>query len=141
MSEARAKGRAAARIATLLLTFFAALALLLAAVGIYGIVSYTVSWRLREIGIRIALGAGKADLLNLVLGKGGLLIFAGAAVGLTGALALTRLMRGLLTGISPNDPLTFCGVTFLLLAVGLAASYAPARRASRVDPTVALRYE
>ncbi len=141
LSEARHNGNAPARIATLLLGFFAALALLLAAVGIYGVISYTVGQRMREIGIRIALGAGKADLLKLVLGKGGLLIFAGAAVGLFGAIALTRLMGGLLTGISPNDPLTFVGVTLLLIAVGLAASYIPARRAGRVDPTVALRYE
>ncbi len=141
LSEARAKGDAPARIATILLGFFAALALLLAAVGIYGVISYTVGQRMREIGIRIALGAGKADLLKLVLGKGGLLIAAGAAVGLLGAVALTRFMQSLLTGISPNDPLTFFGVTLVLIAVALAASYVPARRASRVDPTVALRYE
>ncbi len=110
LSEARRKGNAPARLATILLGFFAALALLLAAVGIYGVISYTVGQRIREIGIRIALGAGKADLLKVVLGKGGLLILAGAAVGLSGAIALTRLMRGLLTGISPNDPLTFVGV-------------------------------
>jgi putative ABC transport system permease protein len=141
IAEARAKSRAPARITTLLLGFFASLALLLAAGGIYGVISYAVSQRTREIGIRVALGARKADLLKLVLGRGGLLITAGAAIGLLGAVALTRFMQSLLTGISPNDPITFFAVTLLLIAVGLAASYIPARRASRVDPTVALRSE
>ena len=141
MRDARATGRGPVRVATVLLGFFAAIALLLAAVGIYGVISYTVGQRTREIGIRMALGANKAELFKLVLGQGGLLITAGAIIGLLGAAALTRLMRSLLTDISPNDPFTFFGAALLLIAVGLAASYIPARRASRVDPTVALRCE
>jgi len=141
VAEARAKGRAPARVTTVLLGFFAVIALLLAAVGIYGAVSYTVSQRTREIGIRMALGADKTELLKLVLGHGGILILGGAAIGLIGAVGLTRLMQSLLAGISPNDPITFFAVTLLLVAVGLGASYVPARRASRVDPTVALRCE
>ena len=141
VGEARAKNRAPARVTTVVLGFFAVIALLLAAVGIYGVVSYTVSQRTREIGIRMALGANKTELLKLVLGDGGILILGGAVIGLIGAVGLTRLMRSQLTGISPNDPITFFAVTLLLVAVGLAASYVPARRASRVDPTVALRCE
>jgi ABC-type antimicrobial peptide transport system permease subunit len=123
------------------LGFFGGLALLLAAVGIYGVVSYRVGQRTRELGIRMALGAQRSDLLRLVLGKGGLMIFVGAVLGLAGALLLTRLMASLLYGISPRDPLTFLGVTVLLAGVGLLATYIPARRASKVDPTLALRCE
>ncbi|MBV9610995.1 MAG: ABC transporter permease [Acidobacteriaceae bacterium] len=141
LQERRSRNQAPARIAAILLGGFAALALLLAAVGIYGVVSYTVGQRTREIGIRSALGASRADLLKLVLGNGSTLILAGAAAGLLGAAALTRLMRSLLSGISPNDPLTFAAVTFLLITVGAAATYIPARRATKVDPTIALRYE
>ena len=141
LDEMRAKGQAPARIAALLLGSFAVLALLLASVGIYGVVSYTVGQRTREIGIRMALGASRADLLKLVLGNGGLLVTVGAVVGLVGAMGLTRLMRSLLSGVSPGDPLTYVGVTLLLISVGMAASYIPARRASRVDPTIALRCE
>ncbi|MGI8961299.1 MAG: ABC transporter permease [Bryobacteraceae bacterium] len=141
MEEARGRGRTSARLATLLLGFFAGLALLLAAVGVYGVVSYSVGQRTREIGVRMALGAGEYDVLRMVLARGVLLIIVGVWLGLLGAFALTRVMGTLLHGISATDPATFAGVSVLLIAVGLLASYIPARRASRVDPTVALRYE
>jgi len=141
MEEARAKGRASARFATWLLGFFAGLALLLAAVGVYGVVSYTVGQRTREIGVRMTVGASEYDVLRMVLGKGLLLIAAGVGLGFAGALAVTRVMGSLLHGVSVTDPVTFLSVCVLLLAVGVLASYIPARRASRVDPMVALRYE
>jgi putative ABC transport system permease protein len=141
LDDARAGNQAPARLSTSLLGFFGGLALLLAAVGIYGVVSYRVGQRTRELGIRVALGAQRSDLLRLVLGKGGLMIFVGAVLGLAGALFLTRLMASLLYGISPRDPLTFSAVTLLLTGVGFLASYIPARRASKVDPTIALRCE
>jgi putative ABC transport system permease protein len=141
MEEVRGRGQTSARFATLLLGFFAGLALLLAAVGVYGVVSYSVGQRTREIGVRMAVGAGEYDVLRMVLAKGVLLILVGVGLGLVGAFALTRVMGTLLHGISATDPATFVGVSLLLIAVGLLASYIPARRASRVDPTVALRYE
>jgi predicted permease len=141
LDDARAGNQAPARLSTSLLGFFGGLALLLAAVGIYGVVSYRVGQRTRELGIRMALGAQRSDLLRLVLGKGGLMILVGAVLGLAGALLLTRLMASLLYGISPRDPLTFSAVTLLLTGVGFLASYIPARRASKVDPTIALRCE
>jgi ABC-type antimicrobial peptide transport system permease subunit len=120
---------------------FAALALLLASVGIYGVLSYLVGQRIPEIGIRLALGAQRDDVLRLILGEGLRMAFLGVAIGLAGALALSRLLADLLFGISAADPVTFAGVAILLTAIAIAACYIPARRAMRVDPLVALRYE
>jgi len=120
---------------------FALTALLLAGLGIYGTISYVVSERTREIGVRIALGAQRKSIMRMVLRKGITLAVAGATVGLVAALIVSHLMAGLLYGVSPADPLTFVGLTIVLTTVALAASYIPARRATRVDPIIALRYE
>ncbi|HKW56880.1 MAG TPA: ABC transporter permease [Candidatus Acidoferrum sp.] len=124
-----------------LLVLFAALALGLAAVGVYGVLTFSVSRRTREIGIRMALGAHRSNVLSLILTDGMKLVFAGTATGLAGAAALTRLMRGLLYGVSVTDPVTFLGAALLLAAVALLACYIPARRATHVDPILALRSE
>jgi len=120
---------------------FAALALLLAGVGIYGVISYMVSQRTREIGVRMALGAQRGDVLRMVIRDGMLMAGAGMAVGIGGALALTRLMRNLLFQITPTDPLTYSAVTVILVTVALLACCIPARRAMRVEPMTALRYQ
>jgi putative ABC transport system permease protein len=129
------------RFSMLLLAGFAALALSMAVVGVYGLMNYAVVQRTHEIGIRMALGAQRKDVLRLVLQDGAELVLAGVAIGLLGALALTRLIRGFLCGVSATDPATFVGVAILLITVALLASYFPAWRAMRVDPSVALRHE
>ena len=132
---------ARARFSTVVLAVFAGMALLLAITGIYGVVSYSVAERTREIGIRVALGAQRTDVLQIVLRQGLVLAGFGIAIGAAAALAATRLLSSLLFGISPSDPLTFASVAGLLIAVALSACYVPARNAMKVDPMVALRYE
>jgi predicted permease len=132
---------AARRFSMILLGIFAALALALSCVGIYGVISYLAAQRTQEIGVRMALGAQRNDVLRLILGHGVKMALIGVAAGLAASLALTRLMARLLFGVSVYDPLTFLAVTCLLVLVALAASYIPARRAMRVDPMVALRYD
>ena len=124
-----------------LLGGFAALALALAGVGIHGVTSYAVARRTREIGVRMALGARAPEVLGLVLRQGVVLAVIGLVAGLLGALALRRLVAGMLFGVAPYDPLTLAAVALVLLGVALIASYAPARRAASVDPAVALRCE
>jgi putative ABC transport system permease protein len=125
----------------MLLGSFAALALILAAVGLYGLISYTTARRTHEIGIRIALGAQTGAVMKLVIGQGIKLALIGVLIGMGGALAVTQLMRSLLFGVSAIDPLTFVVVAVSLTLVALAACWIPARRATKVDPLVALKYE
>jgi len=132
---------AAPRFNTILLGGFAALALVLAAVGIFGVISYSVAQRTQEIGIRRALGAGTGSVMRLVLHQSAVLIAAGVGLGLAGAFAVTRFLQSLLFGVTPADPVTFVAVCMVLTAVALVASYLPARRATKVDPMIALRHE
>jgi putative ABC transport system permease protein len=141
MDEVVSSSFAARRLSMLLLSVFAALALVLACVGIYGVISYLVGQRTHEIGVRMAMGAERSDVLRLVIGHGARMAFVGVAIGIGAALGLTHLMANQLFGVSAHDPLTFAGVAMLLIVVAVAASYIPARRAMRVDPMIALRYE
>src|SRR5690348_11041537 len=129
------------RLMSRLSSFFGALALILACIGLYGLLAYEVARRSRELGIRMALGAQQRDLLKLVIGQGILIVLIGASIGIAAAMGVTRFMSAMLYGIHSDDPLTFAGVAVLLTLVALAACYIPARRATRVDPMVALRYE
>jgi ABC-type antimicrobial peptide transport system permease subunit len=125
----------------LLLTIFAVLALLLAALGVYGVISYSVSRQVREIGIRMALGAQRHDILKLVVAQGLVLALIGVTCGLMAAFGLTRFLSGVLYGLTPTDPATFVILSLFLLGVAILATYIPAWRAARVDPMAALRYE
>lgn len=141
MEQIRSKSIAQPRLTALLLTVFSALALVLATVGIYGVMAYSVTQRTHEMGLRMALGAHVSDVLRLVVGQGAILAGIGVAIGLAGAFAVTRVLAKFLWGVRPTDPATFIAVSLLLTAVAMLASYIPARRATKVDPMIALRYE
>ena len=141
MQEVVASARSRPRFLTQLLGVFSITALILASIGIYGVISYSVAQRTREFGVRMALGAQTGDVLRLVLSRGVLLTLSGLLIGLIGAVALTRFLSSLLFGVTPTDPITFTIVPLVLAGVALFASYFPARRATRVDPLQALRYE
>ena len=141
MADALAESVAQPRFYAILLGSFAAIALIIAALGIYGVISYAVNQRTRELGIRIALGAQRKRVVRLVIGQGLALTLVGIVIGLAGAYMLTRLIASLLFGVAPADPLTFTVVALVFVAVACLASYLPARRAAAVDPIIAMRAE
>jgi ABC-type antimicrobial peptide transport system permease subunit len=141
MADVVSSSAANDRFNTLLLGAFAAIALLLTAAGIFGVLSYLVTQRTREIGLRMALGAQRTDVLRVILGHGLRIFLLGLCIGVAGALVVTRWMSSVLFGVKPTDPLMFVVVALVLGTVAFLASYVPARRAMRVDPIVALRYE
>jgi ABC-type antimicrobial peptide transport system permease subunit len=141
MAGALSQSVAVLRFRSLLMTVFATTALLLAAIGIYGVVAYSVARRTREIGVRIALGATPSGVLALIVRQGSQPVVVGIAVGLAGAFALTRVLRGTLFGVTASDPLAFAGGVVVLSTVAVVASLIPALRAARVDPVTALRQE
>jgi putative ABC transport system permease protein len=141
MKELVSTSIASRRFNSMLLTVFALAALLLAAAGVYGVISFFVTQRTREIGLRVALGAQSMDVIRLIVGQGIRITALGIVAGLLGAFALTRLMSNLLYGVSTSDPITFATVAGLMIVVALLACYIPARRATKVDPLTALRYE
>jgi putative ABC transport system permease protein len=141
LEDELSKGAAPKRANAILLGLFGAVALLIAGMGLYGLMAFVVTQRTREIGVRVALGAARRDVLRLVVGQGAVLIAGGVVLGLVAALALARVLRGMLFGIAASDPVTFLVAPVLLAAIGLVATYVPGRRALRVDPMVALRAE
>lgn len=141
MEQQMAAALAPTRFALVLIAVFAVTALILAAVGLYGVISYLVRQRTREIGVRMALGARGADIVRLVVGQGLTLAAFGIVIGLVGAFALSRLVESMLFGVAPSDPLTYVGISGLLIVVATVACYLPARRTTRVDPMIALRHD
>jgi len=141
MNKILSDGVSAPRLTLVLLGLFSALAVILAAIGIYGVISYSVAQRTHEIGVRMTLGAQSVDVLRMVLGQGGKIALVGIVIGIVAAFGLTQLMSGLLFSVSASDPATFALVVGLFVIVAMFACYIPARRAAKVDPMVALRYE
>jgi putative ABC transport system permease protein len=141
MEEYLSDAMASTRFTMILIAIFAGVALVLASVGLYGVISYSVRQRTQEIGIRMAFGAERSDILRLVVGRGMLLIMIGVGLGLAGALGLTRVLASLLYGVAATDPVTYVGISGLLVAIALLACLVPAQRATRVDPMNSLRAE